>query len=121
MDVDISKAIEEAIQDNLNQMNNELYAFSDAVGLKQYLKEKFSKQTMKKMVRVLTGEIEDELDDKEGELAKLKESLESIKTGFKLLIPEPSTLSWNYDQLPERLSPHEKNLAVYAYNDLMGI
>ena len=112
--------IEEAIQEEIENIDRELYAFSDAVGLKQYLKEKFSEQTMKEMVKVLTDEVKDELCSNEQKLADVYEVLRDTKTAFSLLIPEPVTLAWNTDQLPERLSPKEKDFIVGTYNEFMG-
>lgn len=114
------KLIQEEIDFALKEIGRELYAFNDSKSLQVYLKEKFGDATTREMVRVLTNEVKDELCSNEQKLADVYEVLQDTKTAFSLLIPEPVTLAWNTDQLPERLSPKEKDFIVGTYNELMG-
>ena len=69
------------------------------------------------MLKVLLSDNQNKIEELEGKVSNLQESLKQARQALNLLIPEPSTLNWNYDQLPEYLSPQEKNLVVYAYKE----
>ena len=114
------KLIQGEIDFALKEISRELYAFNDSKSLQVYLKEKFGDAATREMVRVLTDEVKDELCSNKQKLADVYEVLQDTKTAFSLLIPEPVTLAWNTDQLPERLSPKEKDFIAGTYNELMG-
>lgn len=111
------KLIQEEIDFTLKEIGREIYAFNEANELKIYLENKFGMANIREMLKVLRDADKDKIEELEGEVSNLNESLKQAGEALKLLIPEPSTLNWNYDQLPEHLSPQEKDLVVWGYKE----
>ncbi len=109
--------IEEEIQFAIKEIGKEIYAFNDARELKFYLENKFGVINVREMIKTLLADSQDKIDELEGKVSNLQESLKQAGEALKLFIPEPSTLNWNYDQLPEHLSPQEKDLVVWGYKE----